>query len=264
MKSYLLLLKKILNKGNNKQDRTGVGTLSIFGHHMKFNLQTGFPLVTTKKCHFISIVHELLWFLKGDTNVKYLNDNKVSIWNSWANEFGDLGPIYGQQWRRWKNTDGTEIDQIQNVIKQIKNNPNSRRMLVSSWNVSDLEKMALFPCHVLFQFYVINNVLSCQLYQRSCDVFLGLPFNIASYSLLIHIIANQCCLKVGHFLWTGGDVHIYKNHIDQVNTQLLRQPYRLPTLMIKDKPEKISDYCAKNFCLLKYKSHPSIKANIAI
>ncbi|XBC38047.1 MAG: thymidylate synthase [Buchnera aphidicola (Floraphis choui)] len=264
MNVYLSLLNRILNKGKNKSDRTGIGTLSIFGHHMKFNLKIGFPLVTTKRCYFSSILHELLWFLRGDTNIKYLNDNKVSIWNSWADKFGDLGPIYGEQWRRWKTIDGKEVDQIKNVINQIKDNPNSRRILVSSWNVGDLEKMALFPCHVLFQFYVIDNVLSCQLYQRSCDVFLGLPFNIASYALLTHIVAQQCRLKIGNFLWTGGDVHLYKNHIKQAKEQLLRKPYRLPKLIINKKPKKIFDYCFRDFSLLGYKFHPSIKANIAV
>ncbi|XBC38578.1 MAG: thymidylate synthase [Buchnera aphidicola (Melaphis rhois)] len=264
MKIYLLLLKKILSVGKNKNDRTGIGTLSIFSHHMRFNLKLGFPLVTTKKCHFTSIVHELLWFLKGDTNIKYLNDNKVSIWNSWANEFGDLGPVYGHQWRRWMSNDGREIDQITNIIDQIKRNPNSRRILVSSWNVGDLDKMALFPCHVLFQFYIINNILSCQIYQRSCDVFLGLPFNIASYALLTHIVAQQCCLKVGDLFWTGGDVHIYKNHVDQVKEQLLRNPYNLPSLIINTKPKEIFDYCFQDFNLSGYRYHPSIKASIAI
>ncbi|XBC44232.1 MAG: thymidylate synthase [Buchnera aphidicola (Schlechtendalia peitan)] len=264
MNAYLFLLKNILCKGKEKKDRTGIGTLSIFGYHMKFNLNLGFPLVTTKKCHFSSIVHELLWFLKGDTNVKYLNDNKVSIWNPWADKFGNLGPIYGKQWRRWKSTDGSEIDQIKDVITQIKHDPNSRRILVSSWNVSDLKEMALFPCHVLFQFYVINDVLSCQLYQRSCDVFLGLPFNIASYALLMHMIAQQCNLKLGNFLWTGGDVHLYKTHIEQAKKQILRKPYRLPKLVINAKPKEIFDYCLHDFSLLEYKYHPIIKANIAI
>ncbi|XBC40625.1 MAG: thymidylate synthase [Buchnera aphidicola (Nurudea yanoniella)] len=264
MKSYLLLLKKILKKGKNKEDRTGVGTLSIFGHNMKFDLTLGFPLITTKKCNFYSIVYELLWFLKGDTNIKYLNDNKTSIWNAWADKLGNLGPIYGQQWRRWRAVNGVEIDQINNVISQIKNNPNSRRIVVSSWNVGELDQMALFPCHVLFQFYVVNNVLSCQLYQRSCDVFLGLPFNIASYSLLTCMIAQQCCLKIGKFLWTGGDVHLYKNHIKQAKIQLLRKPYDLPILEFNRKPENIFDYCVKDFNLLNYKCHPFIKAKIAV
>ncbi|XBC42164.1 MAG: thymidylate synthase [Buchnera aphidicola (Meitanaphis elongallis)] len=264
MQIYLSLLKKILNEGKSKNDRTGVGTLSIFGHHIKFNLRIGFPLVTTKRCHFSSILHELLWFLKGDTNVKYLNDNQVSIWNSWADKFGNLGPIYGQQWRRWKAIDGKEIDQISNIIEQIKKNPDSRRILVSSWNVGDLEKMALFPCHVLFQFYVIDNTLSCHLYQRSCDVFLGFPFNIASYALLTHMIAQQCCLKIGNFLWTGGDVHLYKNHIKQAKIQLLRKPYYLPMLTIKNKPKTIFDYCFQDFNLSGYRSYSSIKAKIAV
>ncbi|ANF17152.1 thymidylate synthase [Buchnera aphidicola (Schlechtendalia chinensis)] len=264
MNIYLLLLNKVLCEGINKKDRTGVGTLSIFGHHMKFNLKFGFPLVTTKKCSFSSIVYELLWFLNGDTNVKYLNDNKVFIWNPWADKFGNLGPIYGKQWRKWKTVDGTEVDQIKNVIEQIKNDPNSRRLLVSSWNVGDLKKMALFPCHVLFQFYVVKNVLSCQLYQRSCDVFLGLPFNIASYALLMHMIAQQCCLELGDFLWTGGDIHLYKNHIIQAKEQLSRVPFPLPKLIIHNKPKEIFDYSFCDFSLLKYKFHPAIKADIAI
>ena len=264
MKIYINLLKKILKQGKNKDDRTGIGTLSIFGHCMKFNLQSGFPLVTTKKCHFSAIVHELLWFLKGDTNVRYLNENNISIWNAWADKFGDLGPIYGKQWRSWKTTDGLIIDQIDNVINLIKCNPNSRRIIVSSWNVGDLHKMALLPCHVLFQFYVINNILSCQLYQRSCDVFLGLPFNIASYSLLMHMIAQQCNLKIGNFIWIGGDVHLYKTHVKQAKKQILRTPYLLPKLVINKKPKKIFNYSFKDFNLLNYRFHPIIRAKIAI
>lgn len=264
MKSYLLLLKKILKKGKTRQDRTGIGTLSIFGYNMKFNLKVGFPLLTTKKCHFPSIVYELLWFLKGDTNIKFLNDNKVFIWNEWADKLGNLGPIYGKQWRKWKSSSGLEIDQIDNVIRQIKYHPYSRRILVSSWNVGELESMALFPCHVLFQFYVLNDVLSCQLYQRSCDVFLGLPFNIASYALLTHMVAQQCCLKVGNLLWTGGDVHLYKNHTEQAQEQLLRVPYCLPTLKFNNKPKSIFNYCIQDFSLLRYNSHPPIKAIIAV
>ncbi|AAO27098.1 thymidylate synthase [Buchnera aphidicola str. Bp (Baizongia pistaciae)] len=264
MKSYLVLLKKILKEGSNRKDRTGIGTLSVFGYHMEFNLKLGFPLITTKKCHFPAIVHELLWFLKGDTNIKYLNDHNISIWNPWADERGYLGPIYGEQWRSWKTKDGRVIDQIDNVIHLIKNNPNSRRIVVSSWNVGDLHKMALLPCHVLFQFHVVDHVLHCQLYQRSCDVFLGLPFNIASYSLLTHMIAQQCNLKVGNFIWTGGDVHLYKNHIKQAKKQILRRPYLLPKLVINRKPTQIFNYLLQDFNLLNYKYHPSIHAKIAI
>ncbi|MCO6545823.1 MAG: thymidylate synthase [Gilliamella sp.] len=264
MKQYLALMRKILDEGTPKSDRTGTGTLSIFGHQMRFNLQEGFPLVTTKKCHLRSIIHELLWFLKGDTNVKYLQDNKVTIWNEWADENGDLGPVYGKQWRAWGATDGRQIDQISQLIDQIKNDPDSRRMIVSAWNVGELDQMALAPCHAFFQFYVANGKLSCQLYQRSCDVFLGLPFNIASYSLLVHMIAQQCELKVGDFVWTGGDTHLYSNHMEQAHLQLGRDPRVLPKLVIKRKPPTIFDYKFEDFEIVGYEPYPAIKAPVAV
>ncbi|MCO6561188.1 MAG: thymidylate synthase [Gilliamella sp.] len=264
MKQYLALMRKILDEGTPKSDRTGTGTLSIFGHQMRFNLQEGFPLVTTKKCHLRSIIHELLWFLKGDTNVKYLQDNKVTIWNEWADENGDLGPVYGKQWRAWGATDGRQIDQISQLIDQIKNDPDSRRMIVSAWNVGELDQMALAPCHAFFQFYVANGKLSCQLYQRSCDVFLGLPFNIASYSLLVHMIAQQCELQVGDFVWTGGDTHLYSNHMEQAHLQLGREPRVLPKLVIKRKPPTIFDYKFEDFEIVGYEPYPAIKAPVAV
>lgn len=264
MKQYLALMQKILDEGTPKSDRTGTGTLSIFGHQMRFNLQEGFPLVTTKKCHLRSIIHELLWFLKGDTNVKYLQDNKVTIWNEWADENGDLGPVYGKQWRAWGAADGRQIDQISQLIDQIKNEPDSRRMIVSAWNVGELDQMALAPCHAFFQFYVANGKLSCQLYQRSCDVFLGLPFNIASYSLLVYIIALQCELQVGDFVWTGGDTHLYSNHMEQAHLQLSREPKVLPKLVIKRKPPTIFDYKFEDFEIVGYEPHPAIKAPVAV
>ncbi|ADP67411.1 thymidylate synthase [Buchnera aphidicola] len=264
MKQYIKLIKKIIRVGNQKKDRTGTGTLSIFGYNMKFDLKKGFPLLTTKKCHIASIIYELLWFLKGDTNIAYLNENKISIWNNWANESGDVGPIYGKQWRNWSTLEGHEIDQIKNVLIQLKKNPDSRRMLVSSWNVGDIDKMRLPPCHVLFQFYVFNNTLSCQLYQRSCDVFLGLPFNIASYSILIHMIAQQCDLKVGDFLWTGGDVHLYNNHIELAKKQILRIPRTLPKLTILKKPQSLFQYCFEDFKIIGYHPYPAIKGEISI
>ncbi|MCO6555442.1 MULTISPECIES: thymidylate synthase [unclassified Gilliamella] len=264
MKQYLALMQKILDEGTPKSDRTGTGTLSIFGHQMRFNLQEGFPLVTTKKCHLRSIIHELLWFLKGDTNVKYLQDNKVTIWNEWADENGDLGPVYGKQWRAWEAADGRKVDQISQLIDQIKNDPDSRRMIVSAWNVGELDQMALAPCHAFFQFYVANGKLSCQLYQRSCDVFLGLPFNIASYSLLVHMIAQQCELQVGDFVWTGGDTHLYSNHIEQAHLQLCREPRVLPKLVIKRKPPTIFDYEFEDFEIVGYEPYPAIKAPVAV
>lgn len=264
MKQYLALMQKILDEGNAKSDRTGTGTLSIFGHQMRFNLQEGFPLVTTKKCHLRSIIHELLWFLKGDTNIQYLKDNKVSIWDEWADENGDLGPVYGKQWRSWGAADGRQIDQISQVIEQIKKDPDSRRMIVSAWNVGELDQMALAPCHAFFQFYVIDGKLSCQLYQRSCDVFLGLPFNIASYSLLVHMIAQQCDLAVGDFVWTGGDTHLYSNHMEQTQLQLSREPRALPKLVIKRKPPTIFDYVFEDFEIEGYDPHPAIKAPVAV
>ena len=264
MKQYLALMQKILAEGMPKSDRTGTGTLSIFGHQMRFNLQDGFPLVTTKKCHLRSIIHELLWFLKGDTNIKYLKDNKVTIWDEWANENGDLGPVYGKQWRAWTAPDGRHIDQISQLIEQIKTDPDSRRLIISAWNVGELEQMALAPCHAFFQFYVVDGKLSCQLYQRSCDVFLGLPFNIASYSLLIHMIAQQCNLDVGDFVWTGGDTHLYSNHLEQTHLQLSRTPRALPKLAIRRKPPTIFDYEFEDFEIIDYDPYPAIKAPVAV
>jgi thymidylate synthase len=264
MKQYLNLMRDILNNGTEKQDRTNTGTKSLFGRQLRFNLQEGFPLVTTKKCHLRSIIHELLWFLSGDTNIKYLKDNKVRIWDEWADENGDLGPVYGAQWRSWHAGDGSTIDQIEQVISEIKQNPNSRRLIVSAWNVGEIDKMALPPCHAFFQFYVANGKLSCQLYQRSCDVFLGLPFNIASYALLTHMIADQCDLDVGDFVWTGGDVHLYSNHMEQTQLQLSRKPYNLPRLVIKNKPKNIFSYKFDDFDVVDYQSHPGIKAKVAV
>jgi thymidylate synthase len=264
MQPYLDLCRHILDKGVEKKDRTGVGTISVFGYQMRFNLQDGFPLVTTKKLHLRSIIHELLWFLKGDTNIKYLKDNGVTIWDEWADENGDLGPVYGSQWRSWPAPDGRKIDQITQLIEQIKKNPDSRRHIVSAWNPAEVDKMALPPCHAMFQFYVADGKLSCMLLQRSTDTFLGLPFNIASYALLTHMVAQQCNLEVGDFVWTGGDTHIYLNHIEQVNLQLSREPYTLPQLNIKRKPDSIFEYQFEDFEILNYKSHPGIKAAIAV
>jgi thymidylate synthase len=264
MKQYLDLQRLILENGVQKTDRTGTGTIAIFGHQMRFNLQDGFPLVTTKKLHLRSIIYELLWFLNGDTNIKYLNDNKVSIWDEWADENGDLGPVYGYQWRHWPARNGETIDQITNVVNQIKNKPDSRRHIVTAWNPADVDKMALPPCHAMFQFYVADGKLSCMLLQRSTDVFLGLPFNIASYALLTHMVAQQCDLEVGDFVWTGGDTHIYLNHLDQVKLQLSRDPFPLPTLKIRRKPATIFDYQFEDFEILDYQAHPSIKAPIAV
>jgi thymidylate synthase len=264
MKQYHDLLKHILAAGATKTDRTGTGTLSVFGYQMRFDLQEGFPLVTTKKLHLRSIIYELLWFLNGDTNIKYLKDNGVSIWDEWADKNGNLGPVYGYQWRSWPGKNGTTIDQITKVVEQIKKKPDSRRHMVTAWNPADVDDMALPPCHALFQFYVADGKLSCQLYQRSCDTFLGLPFNIASYALLTHMMAQQCDLEVGEFVWTGGDVHIYSNHLDQVQTQLAREPFALPTLHINRKPNSIFDYQFEDFEILNYQAHPSIKAPIAV
>jgi thymidylate synthase len=264
MIAYLQLLDRILKQGVYKSDRTGTGIFSVFGHQMRFDLNQGFPLVTTKTLHLRSIVHELLWFLRGDTNIAYLNANGVRIWNEWADASGDLGPVYGRQWRSWPRPDGGHIDQLSQVIQEIKTNPHSRRLLVSAWNVSELDKMALMPCHVLFQFYVANKTLSCQLYQRSVDVFLGLPFNIASYALLTHMVAEQCGLKVGDFVWTGGDCHLYSNHLEQAKLQLTRSPLPLPQLHIARKPESLFDYQFEDFSWLNYQSHPTIKAAIAV
>jgi thymidylate synthase len=264
MKQYHQLLNHILNHGNKKEDRTGVGTLSVFGYQMRFDLSQGFPLVTTKKLHLKSIIYELLWFLNGDTNIKYLKDHGVSIWDEWADAQGNLGPVYGYQWRSWPGRNGEKIDQITKLIDQIKSKPDSRRHIVTAWNPADVDQMALPPCHALFQFYVADGRLSCQLYQRSCDTFLGLPFNIASYALLIHMIAQQCDLEPGDFVWTGGDVHIYNNHIEQVNLQLSRQPFPLPRLNIRRKPASIFEYRFEDFEILNYQAHPSIKAPIAV
>lgn len=264
MQNYLDLMNKILHEGAHKSDRTGTGTLSLFGYQMRFDLSKGFPLVTTKKCHLRSIIHELLWFLKGDTNVQYLHDNKVSIWDEWADEQGNLGPVYGAQWRSWPAADGSTIDQISKAVDDLKHNPDSRRIIVSAWNVGELDKMALAPCHAFFQFYVVNGKLSCQLYQRSCDVFLGLPFNIASYALLTAMMAQQCDLEVGDFVWTGGDVHLYSNHLEQANLQLTRTPRSLPQLVIKRKPDSIFDYQFEDFEIVGYDPYPAIKAPVAI
>jgi len=264
MKQYLELMQHILEQGTDKSDRTGTGTRSVFGYQMRFDLSQGFPLVTTKKCHLRSIIHELLWFLKGDTNVAYLHEHKVSIWDEWADEQGNLGPVYGAQWRSWPTPDGRHVDQISQVIEQIKSNPDSRRLIVSAWNVGELDKMALAPCHAFFQFYVADGKLSCQLYQRSCDVFLGLPFNIASYALLTMMVAQQCDLKLGDFVWTGGDTHLYSNHMEQTALQLGRQPRALPTMTIVRKPDSIFDYRFEDFELSGYEPHPHIKAPVAI
>jgi thymidylate synthase len=264
MKQYLDLMNDILETGSSKTDRTGTGTLSVFGRQLRFDLSAGFPLVTTKKLHTRSIFIELLWFLKGDTNIKYLHDHGVTIWDEWADENGDLGPVYGHQWRSWPAPNGQTIDQITNVINQIKQKPDSRRHLVSAWNPAEVDKMALPPCHAMFQFYVADGKLSCQLYQRSADYFLGVPFNIASYALLTHMFAQQCDLQPGEFIWTGGDVHLYTNHIEQAKLQLSRDPYPLPTLNIKRKPASIFDYQYEDFEILNYKAHPTIKAPIAV
>ena len=264
MKTYLNLLEHILHSGEEKADRTGTGTLSVFGYQMRFDLSKGFPLLTTKKLHMRSIIHELLWFLRGETNVAYLKEHGVTIWDEWANINGDLGPVYGKQWRSWPAADGRNIDQLSELVQQIKTNPDSRRLIVSAWNVGELDKMALMPCHALFQFYVANNRLSCQLYQRSADVFLGVPFNIASYSLLTHMIAEQCGLQVGDFVWTGGDCHLYLNHLEQTRTQLSREPFPLPELHIKRKPSSLFEYAYEDFEFLNYQAHPSIKAPIAV
>ncbi|MAZ78002.1 MAG: thymidylate synthase [Legionellaceae bacterium] len=264
MKQYLNFLQHVVDAGVQKGDRTGTGTLSTFGYQMRFDLRETFPLVTTKKIHWKSVVYELLWFLKGSTNVKYLQDNGVRIWNEWANEQGELGPVYGKQWRSWEAKDGRVIDQISELIENIKNNPNSRRHIISAWNVGDLDKMALPPCHLLFQFYVANGELSCQLYQRSADAFLGVPFNIASYALLTCMVAQQCDLKPAEFVWSGGDCHIYNNHVEQVTEQLSRQPFALPTLGIARKPDSIFDYQFEDFVINNYQHHPHIKGVVAV
>ncbi|RDI48591.1 thymidylate synthase [Aquicella lusitana] len=264
MKQYLDYLQHILTYGERKTDRTGVGTLSVFGYQMRFNLSQGFPLLTTKKLHTRSIFHELLWFLQGDTNIAYLKENGVSIWDEWADKNGDLGPVYGKQWRAWQTADGRVIDQMRALVEQIKTNPDSRRLIVSAWNVGELDKMALPPCHLLMQFYVANKKLSCQLYQRSCDSFLGVPFNIASYSLLTHMLAQQCDLAPGDFVWTGGDCHIYLNHLEQVKLQLTRTPLPLPTLHFKRRPPSLFDYTYDDIEILNYEAHPHIKGAVAV
>lgn len=264
MKQYLDLIQHIKTHGTRKEDRTGTGTISVFGYQMRFDLNQGFPLVTTKKLHLRSIIHELLWFLSGDTNIRYLKENGVRIWDEWADESGDLGPVYGQQWRRWRTPDGDTIDQISQVLHTLKTNPNSRRMMVVAYNPADVEQMALPPCHSLFQFYVADGKLSCQLYQRSCDVFLGLPFNIASYSLLVHMMAQQADLEVGDFVWSGGDVHIYLNHLEQTDLQLGREPYPLPQLKIGRKPETLFEYRYEDFEILNYQAHPHIKGEVSV
>jgi thymidylate synthase len=264
MQQYQTLLKHILEHGTQKTDRTGTGTLSCFGYQMRFNLQEGFPMVTTKKLHLKSIVHELLWFLKGSTNVAYLKENGVSIWNEWADENGDLGPVYGKQWRSWEGVGGETIDQITELINQIKKTPDSRRLIVSAWNVAELPKMALMPCHTLFQFYVADNKLSCQLYQRSADVFLGVPFNIASYALLTMMVAQVCDLEVGDFVHSFGDVHLYNNHINQAELQLTRIPYQLPTMEINPNIKDIFEFTFNDFTLKNYECHAAIKAPVAV
>jgi len=264
MQQYLDLLQYILDNGVEKSDRTGTGTKSCFGYQMRFDLQQGFPLVTTKKLHLKSIIYELLWFLKGETNIAYLKEHGVSIWNEWANENGELGPVYGKQWRSWEGADGKIVDQVTGLIKQIKANPDSRRLIISAWNVADLPKMALMPCHTLFQFYVADGKLSCQLYQRSADFFLGVPFNIASYALLTMMIAQVCDLEPGEFIHTFGDAHIYNNHIEQVNLQLSRKPLPLPTMKLNPSVKNIFDFTFEDFTLENYQSHPAIKAPVAV
>jgi thymidylate synthase len=264
MQQYLNLLQHIIDTGADKNDRTGTGTRSVFGYQMRFNLQEGFPMVTTKKTHLKSIIYELLWFLQGDTNIKYLKDNNVSIWDEWADENGDLGPVYGKQWRSWQGADGVVVDQVKELIHTIKNNPDSRRMIISAWNVADLPQMKLMPCHCLFQFYVANGKLSCQLYQRSADVFLGVPFNIASYALLTMMIAQVCDLEPGDFVWTGGDTHLYSNHFEQAQKQLTRTPFPLPQMKINPAVKDIFSFKFEDFELLNYQCHPGIKAPVAV
>jgi thymidylate synthase len=264
MHQYLSLMREVRENGVKKEDRTGTGTLSLFGHQMRFDLSEGFPVVTTKKLHLRSIIHELLWFLRGDSNIQYLKDNGVSIWDAWADENGELGPVYGVQWRNWPKPDGGHVDQISQIMQQLKEDPDSRRIMLSAWNVGEIENMALPPCHCLFQFWVAEGKLSCQLYQRSCDIFLGVPFNIASYALLTHMLAQQADLKVGDFVWTGGDCHLYSNHLEQADEQLKREPLPLPRLAIKRRPPSIFDYEYDDFEILNYESHPHIKAAVAV
>ncbi|GHA58850.1 thymidylate synthase [Pontibacter akesuensis] len=264
MKQYLDLMQHILDHGVKKEDRTGTGTISIFGHQMRFNLQEGFPLVTTKKVHLKSIIHELLWFLKGDTNIAYLKENGVSIWDEWADANGELGPVYGSQWRSWPTPDGRHIDQISQVVNQLKNNPDSRRIIVSAWNVAEIENMKLPPCHAFYQFYVAEGKLSCQLYQRSADVFLGVPFNIASYALLVLMMAQVTGLEPGEFIWTGGDTHLYMNHLEQAQRQLTREPRELPTMKLNPEVKDIFAFTFEDFELVNYEPHPGIKAPVAV
>lgn len=264
MKVYLDLMRDVLANGALKKDRTGTGTRSVFGRQMRFDLSQGFPLMTTKKLHTRSIVHELLWFLRGDTHIGYLKDHGVTIWDEWADAKGELGPVYGYQWRSWPTPSGESIDQIARLVEGLRTNPDSRRHIVSAWNVADVDRMALPPCHLLFQCYVAEGKLSCQLYQRSCDVFLGVPFNIASYALLTHMLAQQCDLMPGEFVWTGGDVHLYSNHLEQATLQLTRAPYALPKLLIKRHPSSIFDYVFEDFEFVDYQCHPAIKAEVAV
>ena len=264
MQQYLSMMRHVRDHGASKQDRTGTGTLSVFGHQMRFDLSQGFPLVTTKKLHTKSIIHELLWILRGESNVRYLQEHGISIWNEWADENGELGPIYGVQWRSWPTPSGDTVDQIKQVVDLLRDNPDSRRMIVSAWNVAEISNMALPPCHTMFHFYVAEGKLSCQLYQRSADIFLGVPFNIASYSLLTHMLAQQTDLKVGDFVWTGGDCHLYLNHLEQVEEQLSREPLALPRLAIRRRPDSIFDYQFEDFEILNYEFHPHIKAAVAV
>ena len=264
MQQYLDMMQLVRETGTRKEDRTGTGTLSVFGHQMRFDLSQGFPLVTTKKLHLRSIIHELLWFLSGDSNIRYLKENGVSIWDEWADENGDLGPVYGVQWRSWPTPDGRKVDQVGQIMQQLRETPDSRRIILSAWNVAEIDNMALPPCHCLFQFYVADGKLSCQLYQRSCDIFLGVPFNIASYALLTHMLAQQADLGVGDFVWTGGDCHLYLNHLEQADEQLAREPLPLPTLAIKRRPPSIFDYTFEDFEILNYEAHPHIKAAVAV
>lgn len=264
MQPYLDLMRHVRDSGDRKEDRTGTGTLSVFGHQMRFDLSKGFPLVTTKKLHLRSIIHELLWFLSGDSNIRYLKENGVRIWDEWADDDGELGSIYGVQWRSWPKPDGTAVDQISEVMRLLREDPDSRRIIVSAWNVAELDNMALPPCHTLFQFYVADGRLSCQLYQRSCDIFLGVPFNIASYALLTHMLAQQADLNVGDFVWTGGDCHLYQNHLEQADEQLAREPLPPPRLAIKRRPDSIFDYRFDDFEILNYESHPHIAAKVAV
>ncbi|MER0438064.1 thymidylate synthase [Emticicia sp. W12TSBA100-4] len=264
MKQYHDLLKHILENGTKKTDRTGTGTISVFGYQMRFNLQEGFPLVTTKKVHTKSIIHELLWFIKGETNTAYLKENGVSIWDEWADENGDLGPVYGKQWRSWEAPNGQVIDQLKDVLNQLKKSPDSRRIIVSAWNVGELSQMALMPCHAFFQFYVADNKLSCQLYQRSADVFLGVPFNIASYALFTMMVAQECGLEAHEFIWTGGDTHIYSNHLEQVEKQLSREPRKLPKMTLNPDIKSIFDFKFEDFTLSEYDPYPGIKAPVAV